>query len=435
MKNKTGFRQVLRNRNYMLLWMGQTISQIGDAVTLVALPLLVYELTQSVMGLTLTFIIEAIPWIVVGPIAGVFIDRMNRFVLLVATDILRMLLISVVFFTDHIGVIYGIAFLMQAMAAINTPVRSSIIPDLLDKELYVKAIGMSHTTFQTVQVIGPLIAAAILSVTGGPRPVFLIDSFTFMLCVAMAFMMRIPPRTARVEQEKRGGTAESPLVTFGQMFKVGAAFLFTNRVMRYVTSINLLKSVVQSLVLVGTLLYVKSTMDLTASQGDRIYSLAVAAMAIGVISGTLLITAFEKKIQRRYLITGGLFLQGFTLIIVQFHPHTVGLLALLLIAGLGASGAMAPLSAYYAETTPNEIRGRVYSVTNSLLRIAGMAAYVLAGPVGEWYGAESLFLVVSVLLIAGMPLLTLWLKGLDVLAPKPRLAGKPAVQETHASQG
>ncbi|WP_145321207.1 MFS transporter [Paenibacillus xylanexedens] len=435
MKNKTGFRQVLRNRNYMLLWIGQTVSQIGDAVTLVALPLLVYELTQSVMGLTLTFIIEAIPWIVVGPIAGVFIDRMNRFVLLVATDILRMLLIGVVFFTDHVGVIYGIAFLMQAMAAINTPVRSSIIPDLLDKELYVKAIGMSHTTFQTVQVIGPLVAAAILSMTGGPRPVFLLDSLTFMLCVGAAIMMKIPPRTAQVEQRKDGRTAEPPLVTFGQMFKVGASFLFTNRVMRYVTSINLLKSVVQSLVLVGTLLYVKSTMDLTASQGDRIYSLAVAAMAIGVISGTILITAFEKRVQRRYLITGGLFLQGVILIMMQFHPQTIWLLILLLIAGLGASGAMAPLSAYYAETTPNEIRGRVYSVTNSMLRIAGMAAYVLAGPVGEWYGPETLFLVVSVLLLVGMPILTLWLNGLYVLAPKPCIPVESPVRDTHASQG
>ena len=96
---------------------------------------------------------------------------------------------------------------------------------------------------------------------------------------------------------------------------------------------------------------------------------------------------------------------------------------------------MTPLSAYYAETTPNEIRGRVYSVTNSLLRIAGMAAYVLAGSVGEWYGAESLFLVVSVLLIAGMPILTVWLKGFDVLSPKPHVITKQVNQETHAPQG
>lgn len=408
-----GFRQVFRNRNYLLLWFGQTISQIGDAVSLVAMPLLVFELTNSVTELTLTFVIEAIPWILIGPIAGVFIDRVDRKKLLIATDAIRAVLISSVFFIDQVWMIYVIAFLMQTMATINTPVRSAIIPELLDKELYVKAIGLSHTTFQTVQVIGPFLAAGVLSLSGGPRPVFLLDALTFLVCVAMALAMRFPDGAARGEKK-----TESAADTFAQMVQVGAKFLVTHPVMRYITSINLLKAAVQALVLIGSLLYVKTTLAMTGTAGDRMYSLVIAAMAVGVISGTLLIGTFEKRLQRRWLIVGGLMLQGTMLLLVQTEPGPVMLFFLFLIAGFGASGAMTPVSAFYAETTPNEIRGRVYSMTNSMLRIASLCAYLAAGPIGERYGAVALLTGTAALLLIGTPLCTLLLRGLRVLRPK-----------------
>ena len=411
--NGKGFRQVFRNRNYLLLWLGQTISQIGDAVSLVAMPLLVFELTNSVTELTLTFVLEAIPWILIGPIAGVFIDRIDRKRLLIATDLIRAVLIGCVFFIEHVWAIYVIAFLMQTMATINTPVRSAIIPELLDRDLYVKAIGLSHTTFQMVQVIGPFLAAGVLSLTGGPRPVFLLDSLTFLICVAMALMMRFPPSAERGEKK-----VESATTTFAQMIQVGAKFLFTHPVMRYITCINVLKAAVQAFILIGSLLYVKTTLAMTGTAGDRMYSLVVAAMAVGVITGTLLIGTFEKRLQRRYLIVGGLMLQGAVLLLLQLHPGPALLFVLFLIAGFGSSGAMTPVSAFYAETTPNEIRGRVYSMTNSMLRVSSLSAYLLAGPIGERYGAVALLTLTAALLLIGTPLFTLFFQGLRVLQTK-----------------
>jgi MFS family permease len=89
----SSFREIIGNRDYTLLWAGQTISQVGDALTVVAIPLLVYTLGHSVASLTLSFVIESLPWIVIGPIAGVIVDRVNRRNVLIMSDLLRAVLV------------------------------------------------------------------------------------------------------------------------------------------------------------------------------------------------------------------------------------------------------------------------------------------------------------------------------------------------------
>ncbi|MBL0388413.1 MFS transporter [Tumebacillus sp. ITR2] len=414
-----GFRDVISNRNYVWLWLGQTISQIGDSLTIVAVPLLVYALTQSATSLTLTFVIESLPWILIGPFAGVLIDRINRRTVLIWVDLLRALIVAAIFFSHSVSLIYVMIFLSQTLAAVFAPARSAVIPELIERDLYVKAISLSQSSFQTVQILGPFLATGVITLFGGPRASFLVDTVTFLAAVSCTMMIRFPKQSVKAN-------AGQPKVSFFKSFGEGTAFLVKHKVLRYVTAINLLKAVTQSVILVSSVLYVKTQLQMSEQDSDRVYGLVVAATAIGIILGTTLIGILDKKLDRRFLIIGGLMLQGATFLLIQFQPGALALILMYGFSGFCASGALTPVSACFAESTPNEVRGRVYSVVNSVIRIALAIGYSAAGLVGAQYGAVALLTYGGILLLVATPILTLLLQGISALQTKQAVVNQTA---------
>lgn len=398
------YRQVLSNRNYMLLWLGQSVSQLGDAISLVAVPLLVYDLTRSAANLSLAFVFEAIPWIVIGPIAGVLIDRANRRSLLIAVDLLRMAVVLSLVFSGSVWHIYAVGFVSQVMAAIFAPARSAVIPELTGKDLYLKAISLSHSSYQLIQVAGPSIATVIIGMMGGPRTAFALDAVTFLMAASMTASIRFPQKALQPSVS----TARQP---FWQAIREGARFLLVTPVLRYATSINILKSLAAGFFLTGTVVYAKNGLDLSSSAGDRLYATVVAVTSLGTVLGTWCISVWEKRVRRFSLIAVGLMAQGAAYLLILLRPGPYGLTALAFVAGLASSGALTPVSACYAEYTPNEIRGRVYSATNSLLQVMSVLSFTLAGAMGDAYGPASMLTIAGLLLVFLTPIFSLVFKG------------------------
>jgi len=350
------------------------------------------------------FVLEAIPWIIIGPIAGVFVDRMSRKWFIVMTDLVRMVLILSIFLVDNLYLYYAIAFLSQCMAAIFMPARSAAIAELVPRELYGKAIGLSYTSFQMVQVIGPFLAAGAITVFGGPSEVLFLDSFTFLISALFTMMIRFP-----LSEKKLDATnAEKPKQpSFFQQFAEGIKFLFTHRVLSFITSVYVLRFVSRAFLMVGILLYIKTTYDLSATDSDRLYGFAVTSTALGTFLGVLLIGYFEKRLNKRSLIVGGLMLEGLVYLGILTNPSSMILLGLFFVAGFMASGAVTPVSVSYAEHTPNEIRGRVYSVVNSVAQMSLMIGYGIAGFIGDYLGAVTLLVSAGTLLFVVTPLISL----------------------------
>src|SRR5581483_1417846 len=176
-KRVVTYRDVFHNGNWMRLWTGQTISQLGDFVSDIAFPLLVYEITKSPVGLSLGFGVEMLPLIVIGPIAGVFVDRWNRRTLLLVTDFARIGCALGMFFSTSLWQLYVLALVAAVMQAIFLATYSATIPQITEGQ-FAKSISLSYTGYNTMQVIGPAVAAGIIGLTHGPRPAFLFDAAT-----------------------------------------------------------------------------------------------------------------------------------------------------------------------------------------------------------------------------------------------------------------
>ncbi|MCX7570075.1 MFS transporter [Tumebacillus sp. DT12] len=416
MSNQTAppvtYRAVLQNRNYFWMWIGQAISQIGDALSVVAIPLLVYQITGSALDLAISFMITTLPWILIGPFAGVLVDRADRRTVLIATDLIRVLFMLIIFFTSNIYLIYVLLFLSQCMATIFSPARSAVIPELVPREMYVKTIGLSYTTFQISQMIGPFLAAGLVALAGGARTIILLDSFTFLAAVLATLMIRFPDSARRSAARSAASSAgrSNGIVTILSQMKEGAMTILRTPLLRFATMISLLRYLARTVLLMGVLLYLKDGLGMSATESDSLYTLVVSAAAVGTVLGTLLIGWKERSWERRLVIVGGVMLQGLCYVGVLLHPSAWWLIALFLLSGLFEAGAITPVSALFAEGTPNEVRGRVYSVINAILYAFSLLTYSVAGPVVETAGPVALIALGGLFMLIAAPLIA-WSTG------------------------
>src|SRR5690349_4124071 len=114
----------LRHRNFTLLWLGATISMIGDWMLFIGLPVYIYSLTGSTLATGITFIIEIVPNVLLSSVAGVFVDRWNRKRVMVAADLLRavaVLLLLGVGSTQQVWLAYVAALIMSIASQFANP--------------------------------------------------------------------------------------------------------------------------------------------------------------------------------------------------------------------------------------------------------------------------------------------------------------------------
>ena len=171
------------NRNFRLLFIGQAISQLGDWFNSVAVFALLLDLTGSATAVAWMMIVQFLPMAVVGPLAGVVVDRVDRRRLMIATDILRGVLVLgllLVRTRDHIWLAYVVMALTVTGSAFFEPARTSTIPNVTSKEELLPANALSSATWAAMLAVGASIGGLVTAFAG--RDVaFVINSVSFFV--------------------------------------------------------------------------------------------------------------------------------------------------------------------------------------------------------------------------------------------------------------
>ena len=129
--------QALRNRNLALLFVGQIVSLGGDMMLFIVLPFWIYQLTGSAMATGLMFVALTLPQLILSPIAGVFVDRLDRKRLMIASDLIRAALMFCYLFVnsaDQVWIIYLLAFSESAVSQFFRPAVTAVVPMLVEGE-------------------------------------------------------------------------------------------------------------------------------------------------------------------------------------------------------------------------------------------------------------------------------------------------------------
>jgi predicted MFS family arabinose efflux permease len=260
------------HRSFRLFWFGQAASNLGDAFGFVAMPLLVLEVTSSVMEMGRVTAVSAAGQLVAATFSGYVVDRVNRRHLMIACDAVRMLLYGAlpVAFALHpssIAPVYGVAALSGVASNLFSVAYVAAIPNLVDTDAVASANGRLQATQAVTYVVGAGLAGAVCQ-RFGPTWALGIDALSFV--ASLSSLASISFRRDRTERDDHNGHPLSGLWT-------GVVFLARNRVLRTLTlfqsAVALLGSIGISAAVIDLIVYRLKT------------EFGASGMAVGVCLG------------------------------------------------------------------------------------------------------------------------------------------------------
>ena len=404
---QVAYGQLFRNRSFMALWLGQTISFIGDYFYFLAVPIMVERLTGSALLVGLSVISSALPMLVLGPIAGVFVDRWDRKRTMIVADILRALLVLLALTVktpDQVWVYYVVGFLMSCVSRFFFPSQNAVLPLVVpDKDDLLAANGLMQIVQTLGLLIGPALAGFSIGIWG-EQVAFLVDSGTY-LASALAIAIMTVPRTTAGRQQAEGAGSEISAVW--AELREGVTYLFGSRTM---VGILLCLAVVQLGIGAINVIWVPF-MQRTFGLGPEGLGAVDTAQGLGMALGAAALGFVAARATKRKLAGWSIVFIGAMIALMGLAPPfslvdlfpgisadvamaemTVGQrllhmpLALLLysfLLGAALVPAQSALMTMMQLAVPDLKRGRVGSALNALTTAAGLVSMAVVAASGE----------------------------------------------------
>ncbi len=381
----------LRRRNFALLWLGQLVSLSGDWLLIVALPFYVYQLTGSILQTGVMLMAEMLPRVLLGSVAGVFVDRLNRRWTMILSDLLRsgfLLLLLFVHSRDLLWLIYIVTILQAIISQFFTPAADAIIPSLVDEQELVAANSLSSFSEAITRFIGPPLGG-ILLVSLGLFGVVLGDSATFLFSALTILLISLPARA--MEDNARAASPGAAIVNVWREWLDGLRLIRKDQVISGVFATMAILMLSQGIINVLLVVFTKEVMHGSA----LVYSWLITAQGVGSLIGALLVGTVSKFVRPVYLIVLPLAFAGCATLIIFNLPLVALALPLLAFVGIFVVGFVVMVQTLLQRGTADSYRGRVFGAlytTISLLTLAGM---IFASTLGDRLG------VVPLLNVAG----------------------------------
>ncbi len=192
-----------QNRNFRLLYIGQTISQLGDWFNTVAVFALILDLTGSATMVAWMLIVQFLPVAMVSPVAGVIVDRVDRRRLMIASDILRGTLILGLLLVrrpEHVWIAYVVMALTVSATSFFEPARTATIPNITSDEELMPANALSSATWSAMLALGASIGGLVTALAGR-NVAFVINALSFLASayfIGRTHYDSTPPPTPRL---------------------------------------------------------------------------------------------------------------------------------------------------------------------------------------------------------------------------------------------
>jgi CRP-like cAMP-binding protein/predicted MFS family arabinose efflux permease len=397
-KDKPTPLSVFRNRNFTWLWSGQLVSTIGDSLMSLAASIFIFRETGSALSVGLMLVATAAPSMLVGLIAGVYVDRMDRKRIMIVANLLQAVLVVLIPFliTVHIAWLYIIVAIISAIGQFFTPAQESVLPEVAtDEELAAANSFMAISSFGSTAI--GFAASGLLASQFPLEWAFYIDGLTFVLSAIFIFFVRIRPL------EMKEKTNFSVVL---RNLKSGINFLFENSVLRSLFIVAF--PVYLSLGLWNSLLLPFAIRALEASEFE--FGIQEGLTSIGFVIGSLLMAQVADRwregqwISLSYIVMGAIGIVYSQVVSIPFA------IVLVIISGfMNAPSAIARKLAVQRNTS-REVRGRINStffVLRDIIFILGMGAAGFADVVDvRW------LVLVSAALLLGAGVMALFLPGL-----------------------
>lgn len=379
------FRSLRRHRNYRLFFAGQLISVAGTWMQNIALAWVVIQLSDSALAVGALAFCRFLPFLLLGLVAGVVVDRLDTRRLLIATQATAMLVsvvLAVVTLTGaaSLPVVYALAAVGGLILVFDSPGRQTLTFQMVGPRELPNAVALNSGLFNASRVVGPALAGLTIAVAGVGF-CFVVNAISFLAVLVALREMReneLTPVTKSRETRMLAGIRE------GIAWSVRSPLALT-----VLTVVTIVSTVGFNFNVLVPLL-ASQTLDV----GAGMFGVLSASFGLGALAGALA-TATLRRASPRTFVGGAV---GFSLAMLALAPvHTVPVaLVLLFVLGLSFALFTASANALVQLASPDHLRGRVVSLY--LFAFAGLAPIggLVAGWLAEIGGTELAFGIAGV---------------------------------------
>jgi MFS family permease len=400
-----GTRSILRDPVFARLWFIQAANQVGGNMALYALTVLVYSSTRSSTAVSALLVSFVLPQIVLSPFVGVVVDRLDlRWALVVPNLIRTGLTAALALAGANIPLILALNLGISLMSVALTPAEGSMIPRVVPKPQLETAMSIFNLTLQGSFAIGFAFLGPLLVTVAGPSFVLgVVTAFyvaASLACIGLPSAPPLPPQTG-----DRRRSLREPLEQLRDGFAVVRR---ESTISRPIVLLAAATSVASVLGVLGPSLAV--TVGLTPRQ----LAVVVVPLGIGVVVGVIALRLIHTDVPRRRLSEGGLLVLGLVVTglagagwldgVLREAGVPFGALPLVVAAAIvaGAAYAVTAVTAQtnLTESTPADVRGRVFGVLASIVSAGSLVPTLVAGPLADRVSTAAAIVVAGVVLLA-----------------------------------
>ncbi len=362
---------------FLIVWLGQIVSQLGSAMTGFGVSIWLYQ--QTGLASTLTFAAAAFfaPQVFLSPIAGTIVDRSNRKLIMILTDLISGATTIIMLFLLWQGQleawhIYLLNFVNGTFASLQWPAFSASITLLVSKENYARTSGLMQIGGPAAQIFAPAAAAALIGWRGF-ETVLLFDVVTFIVAVGALLLVRIPQPPISAESKSAQGS-------FWAETKLGFTYILAR------PSLLGLQLVFMGVNLVASFGFAIITPMILArtNNNEAILATTMSIGATGGVVGGLALGAWGGPKRKTDGVLGGMISNGllgpliFGLSTTPFFWALAGFLSNFTLPFINGSN-----QAIWQAKVPPDLQGRVFSVRRLIAQVLGPISTVIAGPLAD----------------------------------------------------
>lgn len=380
------YRLLTHHRNFALLWLAGVLSQSGESVRAVVFSLFVLAKTDSFFSFSLVLTIAVFPQVVVGPMAGVMVDRLNRKRVLIASDLLRGIAVCILPFVTEVTQIYVIAAFMGLVAVFFFPARSALLPSLLPYKELSTANSLYEASSYIIYLLGSSVAGGLVALVGY-NPAFFLDGLTYFGSALLLSQMNVSTidktRHAAMKPANVAGRVyiflEDLLQALNQIYRLKLVFL-----------VFLLSSLTAFAFGFLPVIFPPYAKDVLKG-GETGFGFLLSLKTLGGIIGAFLFPLLFSRRQSVFVYISSFLAYGLSYYLMG--ANTLFILGAVIVILQGAS--MPGLTIF--ETTAlqtllaEETLGRAFATFSTISALCGMIGRIAAGYLADTYGLTTVF--------------------------------------------
>ena len=406
---RTGFRYVLGNRQFRLIWFAQVTAQLADKFLMFSLIILAYRLSHGSTPVAVTLLAYTVPAVAIAPLAGVFADRHDRKLLMVSTNFVRALLIALIPIASLVPGLRGdyvhllvITFAFAAVGQLFSPAEAAAIPTVVSREALITANSMVLATMVITLVLGGALAPLVSRVDiYAPYWMAVVLFAVAGVLISFARIPRPPPNQDPVRPRRH------PFHQLALDLKGGADALGSSPGLLVAFSELSLAVLVMFMMFTLAPAYVSQVLGIEAQDSYVILFPAT----IGALLSAVALGQVGRRFRPSHLLVAALVATGLTLVLLAVVPagvrHVDALRADIrwfsagfsLLLGLEFGVLLIPALSYLMEHTSDSLRGRIFSLLFMVVNGVSALPILLTAALSDWLGINRVIAGLGLLLM------------------------------------